>query len=100
MTHSLRRLMETVVGPLPIENTHTEQPPENRIIEFSVLERSDLSLTTDHVCPQSVVVVELREDIPLPLGISLFHGESFLAAANLPAYHPLGYLDRSLLEGN
>ena len=36
------------------------------------MKRSDLSITTNHVRPQGVVVVKLGVDVPLLLGVALF----------------------------
>jgi len=71
---------------VPVEDPHHHQVTINRILDLRPILATEFLGTTDHICPQGIVVVQIKEGIRLP---------STLVESGLFARDPLP-MDRSL----
>jgi len=78
---------------VPVEDPHHHQATINRILDFCPILATEFLRTTDHVHPQGVVVVQIKEGIPLPLTLI----KTGLFTRNpLPVNRSLGDLTRNI----
>ena len=58
--------MKLTIGLLPIKDPHMQKTNDDWILKYLVIQRLELLGVPDHVCPQGIIVVELREGIFQP----------------------------------
>jgi len=87
-------MVELLVNILvPVEDPHHHQTTISQIPDLRPILSTELLGTTDHVRPQGIVVVQVKEGIPLPSTLI----ETGLFTRNpLPVDHSLGDLIRSI----
>ena len=66
MSNRLSRLVETIIGSFPVQNSHPEQRQEGWIINLCTVHHSEPFSPLDHVGPQSIIKEEVREDVIPP----------------------------------
>jgi len=64
--HGRLGLVQLGISLIPVEDPHHQEMTEDRIVDPLPVLESELLRTTDHVRPQSVIVVEVRKLVPLP----------------------------------
>ena len=66
MPDRLRSLVKTIVGSLPVEDPHTQQRQQRRIIDLCPIDHTQPFGPTDHMGPQPIVKEQVREDVIPP----------------------------------
>jgi len=74
---------------VPVEDPHHHQATINRVLDFRPILTTELLGTTDHVRPQGIVVVQIKEGISLP---STFVKTGLFTRNPLPMDRSLGNL--------
>jgi len=54
------------IGLIPVEDPHHQQTTEGWIVDPLPVLEPELLRTTNHICPQGVIVMEICKLIPLP----------------------------------
>ena len=59
-------LVKTIVGSLPIENPHAQQRQQGSVVYLRSIDFSEPFSPSDHMGPQTIIKVQVREDIVPP----------------------------------
>ena len=66
MPDCLRCLVETIVGSLPIEDPYAQQRQQGGIVNLRPIDNPEPFSPSDHMGPQSIVKVQVQEDVVPP----------------------------------
>ena len=66
MPDRLGCLVKTIVGSLPIEDPHAQQGQQRSILDLRPIDYAEPFNPSDHVGPQLIVKVQVREDVIPP----------------------------------
>ena len=66
MPDRLGCLVKTIVGSLPIEDPHAQQRQQRGVVNLRPINHSEPFSPSDHMGPQPIVKVQVREDIIPP----------------------------------
>ena len=67
MLHCLSGHISSIVLPLPISDTHTDELEEDVIVELPWSSEAELLADSDHISPQCIVTIHLSQHIAPPL---------------------------------
>ena len=70
MPDCLRGLVKMVVRSLPIEDPHVQQRQQRSVIYLHPIDHSEPFSPSDHMGPQPIVKVQVREDVAPPAMVS------------------------------
>ena len=70
MPDRLRGLVEMIVWSLPVEDPHAQQRQQGGVVYLRPIDHSEPFSPSDHVGPQPIVKVQVREDIIPPAMVS------------------------------
>jgi len=59
MTHGLRRLVQAIIGLLPIEDPGLEKIVQDRIVQLLLVQSQQVVMASDHVSPEAIIHVEI-----------------------------------------
>ena len=59
-------LVKTIVGSLPVEDPHTQQRQQQDVVNLRSVDHPEPFSPSDHVGPQSIIKVQVREDVIPP----------------------------------
>ena len=66
MPDHLSRLVETIIGSLPIKDPHAQQRQQRSIIDFCPINDPEPFSPSDHVGPQLIIEEQVWEDVVPP----------------------------------
>ena len=66
MSDCLSRLVQMIIWSTPVEDPHTEQRQQGRIIDLPLVDHTKPFGPVDHMGPQPIVKEEVREDVIPP----------------------------------
>ena len=67
MPNRLGCLMEMIVGSFPVEDPHTQQRQQRSVVYLCPINFSEPFRPSDHMGPQPVIKVQVREDVIPPM---------------------------------
>ena len=70
MPDCLRGLVKMVVRSLPIEDPHAQQRQQRSVVYLRPIDHSEPFSPSDHMGPQPIVKVQVREDVAPPAMVS------------------------------
>jgi len=66
VSHRGGSLVETIVRSLPIKDTHLEQIVEDIVCHLLLVQHQKIVMGPDHIRPEDVVIVKVKETVSLP----------------------------------
>jgi len=66
MTHRRCRLVESIVGSLPIEDPHLHQVEQHIVGHHLPIQGQEILMGADHVGPKEIIVMKIQEAIAPP----------------------------------
>ena len=70
MPDHLSGLVQTIIWSLPIEDPHTQQRQQRGVIDLRPINHTEPFSPSNHVRPQLVIKVQVREDVAPPAMVS------------------------------
>ena len=86
-------LVKMIVGSLPIEDPHMQQRQQRSVVYFCMIDDSEPFSPSDHMGPQTIIKVQVREDVVPP---TMVCGRLVLPRLANPVEGILGDLSTSL----
>ena len=73
MPDRLDCLVKTVIGSFPIKDPHAQQRQQRSVLDLRPVDHTEPFSPSDHVGPQLIVKVEVREDVIPPAMVRRCH---------------------------